>query len=243
MKKKIWFSFLAALFLLFTVFVINFLMISAQSKYGKTISGKKVIFDSEASKILASQDKEMSKKGYKVKHKIIDSREESGFTELLPYNGVNMAMQKVISVYILPQEVTSHSKTFYQRFLSKLEGYLGRLPEVFYVFDIAQYDGDVETTHVTSKITNIFLLIDDSSKKRIGSKYFTYAGACQLKDDIVTTYTYFENGVKETKVSSTVNTYSSPHFEGDLSWLKSMAYTNYVSPYTISEAFETFVKK
>lgn len=208
------------------------------SSFGVTNSGSKIYFDSRIRRQLYNQDFAMSKNGFIVSQKTIDTYEESGAEQLLAYNGMNMRLMKVVSTYTHPTETISHEKTAYQVFLSGMEKIFGRLNSFFYFLDNPDYIGESCRKETYVKIENMFLLCEDKQARFSGGGYYCYAGTSRMSEtDCYTTVSESGEVINEhtdTAVSST------PHFEGDLTWLKSMAYNNYVSPYNSDSAFEKY---
>lgn len=225
----------AAVALLFALPVIKGAEMSCS---GVNNSGSKIYFDSRVRRQLYQQDCKMAKHGFIVEEKTIDTYEDSGADQLLPYNGMNMRLMKVISTYTHPAESISHEKTAYQVFLSGMEKIFGRLNSLFYFLDRTDYIGESCHKETLVKIENMFLLCEDKQTRLSGGGYYAYAGTSRMTETVHYT-TLSENGTvisehSDTKVSAT------PHFEGDLTWLKSMAYNNYVSPYDSGSAFEGY---
>lgn len=237
-KKKAIFL-LAAILILCVIFIQPIIKRAGQSRVGYTGENKKIKFDPQIVKVLSEQDSDMSKAGYIVENKLVDSHLESGLKDLLPYNGNNMKSIRIVSKYML-SEVISHEKTLYQRFIKRCEELFGRLPEFLYRLDMTKYEGNITKKQVVCEIVNVFILMEDKQDRIPGFDYCAYAGTNKRTDETTLTDTYTENGTEKQTVTCSKVSYEAPHFEGDLTWIKHMAYSNYVSPYNIGEAFETY---
>ena len=236
MKKKFIIIAAALLFLVPLSVLFQFMWNMSLSSKAKTAQGNTVSLDKSIAEILAQTDREMSKQGYIINPKRIDSYNSDGTTELLPVGGMDMRSIKVISTYTLPREIMSHEKSAYGSFLEKCQGLFGRLPEIFYSLDLTKYEGSTEYRQVETTIEYIFILIKDDGDS---GKYKAYSSACKRTDSVSSIKSIVtEDGETVEDISTEVTTEESPHYGGDLSWLKEMAYNNYFSKYSLSEAFE-----
>ena len=167
MKKKFIIIAAALLFLVPLSVLFQFMWNMSLSSKAKTAQGNTVSLDKSIAEILAQTDREMSKQGYIINPKRIDSYNSDGTTELLPVGGMDMRSIKVISTYTLPREIMSHEKSAYGSFLEKCQGLFGRLPEIFYSLDLTKYEGNTEYREVETKIEYMTYRIDDGEEVRI----------------------------------------------------------------------------
>ena len=236
MKKKFIIIAAALLFLVPLSVLFQFMWNMSLSSKAKTAQGNTVSLDKSIAEILAQTDREMSKQGYIINPKRIDSYNSDGTTELLPVGGMDMRSIKVISTYTLPREIMSHEKSAYGSFLEKCHGLFGRLPEIFYSLDLTKYENNTEYREGETVREDIYILRGDDSE---GGNYKAYSSACKRTEKITGIKNIVSDSGQVTEDTWTdVKTEESPHYGGDLSWLKEMAYNNYFSKYSLSEAFE-----
>ena len=191
-----------------------------------------VIFDSQMRQKIAKVDRKMAKNGYAVGAKTCETE------QLLPYNGVNMRLVKVTNNYARHVQVTSHEKTGYQNFVGWLEGRLGRLPGLFYALDIVKYEGERREVGESAVIECRFMLIEDKKDRFFGGDYCAYSGTMERCD--IVSYEIYDEENRLIGEYSERNECTGKHFDGDLGWLKSKAYNNYVSPIVVNDAFEGY---
>lgn len=229
--KKIIIALLALFVAVCLLFVLPVLARETRAFFAKN-EDDIIIFDSQMRQKIAKVDRKMAKNSYIVGEKTCE------IEDLLPYNGVNMRLVKVINNYSRPVQVTSHEKTAYQRFIGWLEGRFGRLPGLFYALNIVKYEGERREMTESTVIECRFMLIEDKKDRFFGGDYCAYSGTMKRSDNIE--YEIYDEDDRLLGAYSEKGERIGKHFDGDLGWLKSKAYNNYVSPIVVNDAFEDY---
>ena len=241
-KKKIFKRFFITFSVILIIFVLIFLT-SDLVRYTKSFhatnnNGERVVFDSQITNIMFKVDRKLAKEGYETVSHTVDSDNDHGGIEMMDYNGVGMRLVKLTANYARQVQVISHEKTPYQKFVLSLENLLGRLPPLFYALDKVEYIGEREEKLETATVELRFMLIKDNKDRIFGGNYYTYA--CTMCREDLTTYTFYDDAGFFVDEYSTKNIREGRNFDGDLEWLKSKAYNNYVSRMVLDSAFQWY---
>ncbi len=236
--KRIFATFSAILIIFALIFLVSYLVRYTKSFHALNSNGERVVFDTQVRDIVGKLDRQLAMEGYNIVSRTVDSPEIHGGIEMMEYNGVGMRLIKLTATYARQMQVVSHEKTPYQQLIYGLEDKIGRLPSVFYALDKVKYIGAREEDAETATVECRFMLVKDNKDRIFGGDYYTYACTMARKD--VSTHNFYDEAGLLIGTQEHISLRESRNFVGDLEWLKSKAYNNYVSRMEITSSFEWY---